>query len=129
MKKVLYTSLFWIIVVGWFALYMKRFDQDLWNQISNFLVDKDDITISVETGAVSSPIVDLPLISTWVRTDDQYTVLLEKIDLLQAQIMLIQESLIAPEKTTTSSSETKTTSTNPTLEEIQRRLELLEKDK
>lgn len=128
MKKVFYTSLFWIVVVGWFALYMKRFNQDLWNKISNFIVDADDVVITTETGNITSEVADLPLILTW-KVDDQYTVLLEKIDLLQEQIMLIQKSLVAPEKITTPIVEEKTTSTNPTLDEIQKRLELLEKNK
>ncbi len=128
MKKVFYTSLFWIIVVWWFALYMKRFNQDLWNKISNFIIDTDDVVITTGTVDVASEAVDLPLILTW-KVDDQYTILLEKIDLLQEQIMLIQKSLIVPEKTATPIIEEKAISTNPTLDEIQRRLELLEKDK
>lgn len=38
MKKIFWTSVFWIIVFWWMALYIKRFDQPLANQVSDFLV-------------------------------------------------------------------------------------------
>lgn len=37
MKKVFWTSIVWIILFGWFALYMKWFNPTLWQIVTNFI--------------------------------------------------------------------------------------------
>lgn len=100
---------------------MRRFDQNLWAQVSNLFLDTDD-TIVVETWAIL-PVMD-------VEEKDPYTLLLEKIDALQLQVTQIQAWLnmtSTTSETTTSTIFSDEENTTPSLDDIAKRLEQLEK--
>lgn len=57
MKKILRTSIFWILVVGLFWSYVRLFDHDLWNTVAS-LFAKMEACETVTTSEISSGSMD-----------------------------------------------------------------------
>lgn len=57
MKKILRTSIFWILVVGLFWSYVRLFDHDLWNTVAS-LFAKMEVCETVTTSEISSGSMD-----------------------------------------------------------------------
>jgi len=46
MKKVIYTTLFWLVLLAGFVFYVKFFNENLATSLSNFLVSNPEIVAS-----------------------------------------------------------------------------------
>lgn len=46
MKKILFTTLFWLIVLFWFVFYIKFLDSEMATAVSNFIIRNPDIVAS-----------------------------------------------------------------------------------
>lgn len=66
MKKVFWTSVFWIIVMLWLVVYMKCFDQQLAYNFANFLI-KWNLDVDVEC---NFPVSDYELVLDWTEMDN-----------------------------------------------------------
>jgi len=45
MKKVFWTSIVWIVLFGWFALYMKWFNPTLWQIVTKFIYPGEECPV------------------------------------------------------------------------------------
>lgn len=57
MKKIFWTSVFWILIVVLFRSYVRLFDHDLWSTVANFFA-KTEICATVNTSEISSGSMD-----------------------------------------------------------------------
>ena len=57
MKKILWTSIFWILVVGLFWSYVRLFDNELWSTVAS-LFAKTEVCETVNTSEISSGSMD-----------------------------------------------------------------------
>ncbi len=59
MKKILWTSVFWLLIIFLFRSYVRLFDSNLWNSVANFFSAEKSTQIVDNTGVSSGSIQEI----------------------------------------------------------------------
>ena len=79
MKKIFWTSIFWIVVVAWFWAYIRLFDQNLGNNVARFFVETDDNTGCVVT------------VDSWINQDQAFLDIQEQLSKINDKLEIQAE--------------------------------------